>query len=63
MTREDCRENRATLEKLCEERSVIRPVSRHRKADGTIDREGNIVARMEPTMDMKKVMEKVEEVL
>ena len=42
MTREDCRENRATLEKLCEERSVIRPVSRHRKADGTIDREGNL---------------------
>jgi len=28
-----------------------------------VDREGNIVARMEPTMDMKKVMEKVEEVL
>ena len=28
-----------------------------------VDREGNIVARMEPTMDMKKVIEKVEEVL
>lgn len=42
MTREDYRENRATLEKLCEEKSVIRPVSRHRKADGTIDREGNL---------------------
>ena len=28
-----------------------------------VDREGNIVARMEPTMDMKKVMEKVEEAL
>jgi glutathione peroxidase len=28
-----------------------------------IDREGNIVARMEPTLDMKKVLEKVEEVL
>ena len=28
-----------------------------------VDREGNIVARMEPTMDMKKVLEKVEEIL
>ena len=28
-----------------------------------VDREGNIVARMEPTLDMKKVLAKVEEVL
>ena len=28
-----------------------------------VDREGNIVARMEPTLDMNKVMAKVEEVL
>ncbi len=35
-------ENYRTLTKICEEKSVIRPVSKHRKSDGTMDIEGNL---------------------
>ena len=38
----DYRSNYETLKQVCAEKSVIRNVSRHRKPDGTIDREGNL---------------------
>ena len=38
----DYRENYALLKQVCAEKSVIRHVSKHRKPDGTIDREGNL---------------------
>ena len=38
----DYRENYDLLKQVCAEKSVIRHVSKHRKPDGTIDREGNL---------------------
>ena len=38
----DYQANYETLKQVCRERSVIRNVSKHRKSDGTIDREGNL---------------------
>ena len=38
----DYRANYDILKQVCREKSVIRNVSKHRKPDGTIDREGNL---------------------
>ena len=57
----DYRENYAILKQVCAEKSVIRNVSRHRKPDGTIDREGNLklwndaVARFQAAMGVQEV--------
>lgn len=48
--------NYDVLKQVCRERSVIRNVSKHRKSDGTIDREGNLriwndaIARFKQTL-------------
>ena len=38
----DWQGNFEILQQVCAEKSVIRHVSKHRKPDGTIDREGNL---------------------
>ena len=38
----DYQANYEILKQVCAEKSVIRHVSKHRKPDGTIDREGNL---------------------
>ena len=52
----DYRLNYDVLKQVCQEKSVIRNVSKHRKSDGTIDREGNLriwndaIARFKQTL-------------